>query len=170
MTNRVSGRSIHSAILEKRVVGDVVTRFELYQSIVLPRPLHDVFPFFAAPENLEQLTPPWLHFRIRSALPIVMSAGVSIDYRLRLHGIPLGWTSEITVWEPPNRFVDEQRRGPYRLWRHEHLFEACNGTTIASDRVSYALWGGRIMDRLLVRRDLDRIFAYRHQQLRAHFG
>ena len=147
-----------------------MTRFELHTSIVLPRTLDEVFPFFAAPENLEKLTPPWLHFQIRSALPIVMMAGVSIDYRLRLHGVPLGWTSDITVWEPPYRFVDEQRRGPYRLWRHEHLFEERDGSTIASDRVGYALWGGRIMNRLWVRRDLDRIFAYRHEQLRAYFG
>ena len=147
-----------------------MTHFELHTSIVLPRPLDEVFPFFAAPENLEKLTPPWLHFRILSTLPIEMSAGASIDYRLRLHGVPLKWTTDITAWEPPYRFVDEQRRGPYRLWRHEHRFEESDGSTIASDRVCYALWGGWVMNRLWVRRDLDRIFAYRHEQLRAQFG
>ena len=147
-----------------------MTRFEMRTSIVLPRPLAEVFPLFAAPENLEKLTPPWLHFQIRAALPGEMSVGLTIDYRLYIRGIPLRWTSEIVAWEPPYRFVDEQRRGPYRLWRHEHLFAEQDGATVATDHVCYALWGGRVIDRLFVRKDLNRIFTYRHEQLRAVFG
>ena len=147
-----------------------MTIFELNRTIRLPCPLGDVFPFFADPINLQYLTPSWLHFRICSDLPITISIGITIDYRLRLHGVPIRWTSEISVWEPPFKFVDEQRRGPYRLWIHEHTFEEQDGHTTASDRVRYALWGGRVVQRLLVRRDLDRIFTYRHEQLRARFG
>ena len=147
-----------------------MTRFELHQTIQLPCPLDEVFAFFADPENLQYLTPAWLHFQLRSPLPLTMRAGTTIDYRLRLHGLPIGWTSEITVWEPPVRFVDEQRRGPYRAWIHEHTFAAQGDQTLALDRVQYDVWGGRLIDRVLVRRDLDRIFAYRHAQLRARFG
>ncbi len=150
--------------------GTTVTIFEFRKTIALPRPLEDVFPFFADPKNLQRLTPPWLHFQIRSCLPTVMATGTTIDYRLRVHGIPLGWTSEITAWEPPHKFVDEQRWGPYRRWIHEHTFEEKDGRTTATDLVRYALWGGRVINSLFVQRDLDHIFTYRHEQLHTLFG
>ena len=139
-------------------------------SIRLPQPLSRVFPFFADARSLERLTPPWLRFEILTPGPIRIAAGTRIDYRLRLHGVPIRWQSEITAWSPPTLFVDEQRRGPYRLWVHEHRFEERGGTTVAEDFVRYAVRGGRIVDRLFVRRDLDRIFRYRRERLRHLFG
>jgi len=137
----------------------------LERSTVVRRPLDEVFAFFADAANLERLTPPWLAFSIASDLPIPMAEGVLIDYRIKVHGLPLSWQSEITAWEPPHRFVDEQRRGPYRIWHHEHLFEADHsGGTRAIDRVDYAVW----LDPLVhpfVARDLKKIFDYRQTQL-----
>jgi ligand-binding SRPBCC domain-containing protein len=80
------------------------------------------------------------------------------------------WQSEITVWEPPHRFVDEQRKGPYRLWRHEHRFEPRDGGTLATDHVQYAVWLDWLVHPLLVRRDVERIFAFRQEKLREKFG
>jgi ligand-binding SRPBCC domain-containing protein len=97
--------------------------------------------------------------------PIEMKPGTRIDYRLRLHGIPLRWQSEITTWEPPHRFVDQQRRGPYPLWVHEHTFLEQYGGTLARDHVEYKVPGGSLINRLLVRPDLEKIFKYRHQRL-----
>ena len=97
----------------------------------LPRPLGEVFSFFADAGNLELLTPPQLNFNILTPRPLEMRVGLLIDYRLRVRGIPLRWQSEITAWEPPPRFVDEERLGPYRLWQHEHLFEERDGGTVA---------------------------------------
>jgi len=140
----------------------------------LPLPPEDVFPFFAEARNLEKITPPWLSFRVLGQRPPEMGAGTVIDYRLRLHGLPLRWQSEITVWDPPRRFVDVQRRGPYRLWEHEHLFLPRDGGTLVQDRVRYAVPGGPLLapvvERLLVRPDLERIFAYRRQRLKQIFG
>lgn len=144
--------------------------FELHSSVTLPRPLDAVFPFFSDARNLERLTPPWLRFSVLTPGPIEMRPGATIDYRLRLRGVPLRWRSEITVWEPPFRFVDEQRRGPYRLWIHEHRFEEVDGRTLARDDVRYAVPGGWLADRLLVRRDLQRVFEYRRAVLRDLFG
>jgi ligand-binding SRPBCC domain-containing protein len=138
-------------------------RLESQQTLSLPR--SEVFPFFADALNLEAITPPWLRFRIVTRSPIVMRRGTLIDYRLRLRGIPVRWTSEITAWEPPSRFVDEQRRGPYRRWIHEHTFAEHDRQTVMCDRVDYLVPGGRLVERLLVERDLERIFAYRKARI-----
>ena len=129
------------------------------------RPREEVFPFFANARNLEAITPPLVRFAILTPGPIEMRVGLRIDYQLRVRGMPLRWQSEITAWEPPHRFVDEQRRGPYRVWIHEHTFEERDGGTLALDRVRYAVPGGNLIDRLLVRPQLRQIFAYRQTKL-----
>ena len=135
----------------------------------ITRTPEEMFPFFADPGNLEQLTPPWLHFHIVSPA-VEMRAGARIDYRLRIHGIPLTWQSEITVWEPPFRFVDVQTRGPYRAWIHEHTFESRNGGTLMRDHVQYAVTGGALVRKLVVAPDLEKIFNFRRVRLESIFG
>jgi ligand-binding SRPBCC domain-containing protein len=129
-----------------------------------------VFGFFADPRNLDRLTPPWLHFEMRTREPVAMGAGTLLDYRLRLHGIPVRWQSRIIVWEPPYRFTDEQTKGPYALWRHEHRFDERGGGTLVKDDVEYAVPGGRFVQKLLVAPDLERIFKYRHEALEKSFS
>jgi ligand-binding SRPBCC domain-containing protein len=136
----------------------------------LPRPRAALVPFFADAANLERLTPPWLSFRILTPSPIEMKPGALIDYRLRIRGVPLRWRTRIAVWEPPERFVDEQVRGPYRRWIHEHSFFERDGGTLCRDDVRYAVPGGALVDRLLVRPDVERIFAFRRQVLAKLFG
>jgi len=131
---------------------------------VVKRPLGEVFEFFAQAENLERITPPWLSFRVLTPGPIEMGSGTLIDYRLRLHGLPVRWTSRIELWEEERRFIDEQVQGPYRVWRHLHEFVPVGRSTRVRDRVEYALPCGRLGELLglsVVRRDLVRIFAYR---------
>jgi ligand-binding SRPBCC domain-containing protein len=94
-----------------------------------------------------------------------MEVGALIDYRIHWRGLPMRWRSEISVWEPPHRFVDRQVRGPYRLWHHEHHFAERDGGTEISDQVRYAVWGGALIERLFVRRDVEAIFDYRRQRL-----
>lgn len=143
--------------------------FQLERSSLLPFPRERVFDFFSRAENLELLTPPWLSFRILTPKPIQMCEGALIEYRLRLHGIPLPWRSEITVWDPPYRFVDEQRFGPYRKWVHEHRFTETDGGTLVEDHVEYAVLGGSLVNKLFVAPDVNRIFDYRQQQLQEIF-
>ena len=130
-------------------------------------PLDETFAFFADAWNLERITPPLLRFRIVTPAPIAMRAGTLIDYSLRLRGIPLRWRSEITAWDPPHGFTDVQLRGPYRKWVHRHEFRAEKGGTRVEDHVRYAVPGGALVDRLIVRPDLVRIFAYRREAIRA---
>lgn len=145
--------------------------FRLEVDQVVPAPLDQVFAFFSDAANLEAITPPFLKFRILTPRPIQMRVGAIIDYTLRLHGIPVRWRSEITAWEPGVRFVDEQRKGPYRLWVHEHRFNALpDGRTQISDRVRYAVPGGALVAKCLVRPRLDQIFDYRRQAVERHFA
>ena len=131
----------------------------------LPVPAERAFAFFADAHNLEAITPPWLRFRVLTPGAIEMRPGALIEYRLRLHGIPLSWLTRIEVWEPPHRFVDVQLNGPYALWEHTHTFAPDGADAVViSDRVRYALPLGRLGElarRLFVRRDLDRIFDHR---------
>jgi ligand-binding SRPBCC domain-containing protein len=139
----------------------------------LPRPIEEVFAFFADAHNLDILTPPWLHFRILTPYPIEMCQGATIAYRLRWRGVPLSWRTEISLWEPPSRFIDRQVDGPYRQWVHEHRFEARDGGTLMRDRVDYAVPGwllAPLVARLLVGPDVRRIFCYREAKMRELFG
>lgn len=139
----------------------------------IPRPRAEVFDFFSKAENLDFLTPPWLHFRILTPLPIAMHCGTLIRYRIRWRLVPVGWTTEIKVWDPPFRFVDQQLKGPYRLWHHTHAFEETADGTRMTDEVRYALpWGplGSLAHACIVRRDLEAIFDYRYQQVAKQFS
>ncbi len=129
----------------------------------VPQPLADVFSLFADAFQLEAITPPWLNFQVVTPRPIEIREGTLIDYRLRLHGIPIRWRSEISTWEPPYRFVDEQRKGPYRRWYHEHTFEEHKGGTLCRDRVEYDVPGGWAVNRFFVAPDVKRIFEYRRE-------
>ena len=155
-----------------------MTIFEHNSSVWLPRPLEEVFAFFSDAHNLEILTPPWLRFEVLTPRPIDLAVGVTIDYRLRVRGLPIRWRSEIAAWEPPHRFVDKQIRGPYRLWDHEHLFREDRGGTLAEEfppSLSFlaslnAVPGGSLVNRLFVAKDVEKIFAFRSEKLWELFG
>jgi ligand-binding SRPBCC domain-containing protein len=136
----------------------------------LPQPRSKMFAFFSDAQNLDLITPPWLHFRTITPGSGEMRPGMVMDHRLRIHGFPLRWRSEITEWDAPVRFVDQQVRGPYRLWIHEHRFEEREGGTLMHDRVRYAVLFDFLIHRFFIRHDIERIFAYREKKLREIFA
>lgn len=140
---------------------------------VIPMPRSEVFAFFSAAANLDALTPPFLHFRILTPMPIAMRTGAQLDYQLSLFGVPLRWRTRITDWTPDERFVDEQERGPYALWRHTHTFEARGNTTLMRDVVEYSVpFGpiGAVAHVLFVKRTLARIFDFRRDAIVRELG
>jgi ligand-binding SRPBCC domain-containing protein len=144
-------------------------RTVLHEETVVPASLDETFAFFSDAANLERLTPPWLNFRIRTPMPVTMRQGLEIDYRIVLHGLPIPWRSRIDAWEPGVRFVDRQVLGPYRWWHHEHRFEAVAGGTRVIDHVEFVP-RMRWLTGPLVRRDVQRIFAFRKDELARLFA
>ncbi len=143
--------------------------YTLERHQIIDRPLADVFSFYAKPGNLALITPSWLGFRIVTPGELVMRPGLLIEYRVHPLRVPQRWVSEITEYDPPHRFVDEQQHGPYASWHHEHTFAATSsGGTAIADRVTYSLpFGplGRIAHALFVGRQLASIFDYRDRKV-----
>ena len=136
--------------------------------MTLPLGREEVFAFFAEAQNLERITPPELRFRIISPAPIEIAAGTLINYRLNLFGLSFTWCSQISRWDPPHSFVDEQLKGPYSFWHHTHTFAESSEGTAIGDRVLYRLplWPLSEIGLPLVKLQLKRIFAYRQQAIR----
>ena len=145
----------------------------LEQEQLVPRPRREVFAFFADATNLERITPPWLHFEIRSPQPIAMRAGATIDYQLSLFGLKFPWRTLIESFDPESGFVDVQTEGPYRSWRHSHAFSDAPAGTLVRDRVEYEVpFGpfGELARRLFVARQLRRIFDFRRAAIEEAFA
>jgi len=150
-----------------------MSKHTIRREIWLPHSREEVFEFFSAARNLEQITPPLLKFEVLTPEPIPMGEGTLIDYRLRVHGLPLRWRTKITRWNPPYQFADIQLKGPYKLWDHTHTFLEENGGTRMIDEVVYELpFGplGDIVHALSVRRDVEEIFRYRNSVIGTLFA
>lgn len=151
------------------IVKDPVVGYRLKAKQFLPYTREQIFGFYGDARQLESITPPWLKFQIVTPLPIVMKQGTLIDYKIRLHGLPLRWRTEIALWEPPYRFVDQQLRGPFRRWYHTHTFIEQPGGTLVDDDVHYVVPLGSIVHELFVKRDVRRIFEFRYEALARQF-
>ena len=144
----------------------------LHATLWVPAPIDRIFPFFADAGNLNQLTPSTLGFQILTPAPLVMREGLLIDYKISLHGLPMRWRTRICAWHPQGhspRFTDEQIKGPYALWIHEHTFAPKEGGTLCKDVVRYAHWGGPITEKLIVRPQLSEIFRFRTDKMQELF-
>lgn len=148
--------------------------FRLNAVQTLPRPVEEVFPFFANAHHLESITPEFLRFRVLTPAPIDMRAGTEIRYKLKVRGFPISWRATILDWDPPHRFIDNQDAGPYALWRHTHSFTPAAGgrATICKDEVLYKPKGwllAPLINRLVVQRDIITIFRHRFKKLEERF-
>lgn len=145
--------------------------FELRCELWMPRERGEIFPFFADAFNLARITPPELGFIVKTPPPINIQTGTVIDYTIRWLGIPLKWRTLIEAYEPPVRFVDTALKSPYALWHHTHTFEPVRGGTLCVDVVKYRIpFGpvGRMMNAIMVRRQLEHIFTYRQAKLQEY--
>jgi ligand-binding SRPBCC domain-containing protein len=145
----------------------------IFQSkTILNSNIDTVFEFFCKAENLQKLTLPSLNFKILNDLPIEMKKGAFIDYQIKLYGIPVKWKTEITAWNPPFEFEDTQLKGPYKLWRHSHMFKSLGDKTEMTDIVKYNPKGwpfNSLLNKFFVRSEIEKIFNYREQKISSIF-
>ncbi len=146
----------------------------LKQEQFLPITLDEAWQFFASPRNLNEITPDDMVFEIVSELPDSMYAGLLINYRLKpMFNIPLDWCTEITHIKEKEYFVDEQRKGPYRIWHHEHHFRAVDGGVFMTDLLHYDIGKsvlGWIAGKLFLHKKVKAIFDYRRNKLQTIFN
>ena len=149
--------------------------FSLHSVQRVPASLKDVWAFFSDAKNLAAVTPPDLNLKVTNKVyGETVYAGQVMTYTVKpLLGIPLAWMTEITHVQAPDYFVDEQRKGPYTLWHHQHHFKAIEGGVEMTDLVHYRLpfgFVGNLANTLLVKKELGKIFAYRYGKIVELFG
>ena len=149
--------------------------YSLYSRQKVPASLEEVWRFFSDSSNLLQVTPPHLNLKVTNEVyGETVYAGQVMTYNVKpVLGIPLAWMTEITHVEPLKYFVDEQRKGPYKLWHHQHHFKAIEGGVEMIDIVHYRLplgFLGSIANTLLVKKELEKIFLFRYQRIIELFG
>lgn len=141
----------------------------------IPASIEEVWNFFSDPGNLHRITPPYMKFQVISNEKADrIYKGQLIEYKVRpILGIPLYWKTEITEVKDKALFIDEQRKGPYKRWRHQHLFKEIPGGVEMTDLVHYSppLWLiGRMANSLFLKRQLNQIFRFRYQKVEEIFG
>lgn len=132
----------------------------------------EIWPFFCDEKNLEVLTPKHLSFHVKGKNTETIGMNTLINYRIRLRGIPMNWTSRIGEWDPPREFSDEQVSGPYKSWLHSHKFTPLAGGTLMTDIIRFRVpggWPGRLVGLMHVKKEVEKIFSYRRKQIRATF-
>ncbi len=140
----------------------------LHYEQVVPLPLDEAFKFFADPYNLLKISPENINLRVKNKERVEMRKGAIIHYQIRWLGLPLGWETDIEEYDPPKRFIDNQRGGPYKKWHHVHTFVEEGPNTRIIDDVLYEMpFGpiGRLVEKLIVRKQIEGIFEYRRTKL-----
>jgi ligand-binding SRPBCC domain-containing protein len=147
--------------------------YELTDSFIVRADLSQAWKFFGTASNLPLITPKWLGFTVVTPHMRPIENGTKLDYTIRWMGLKLKWRTLIIDWDAPRQFIDLQTKGPYTLWHHQHTFEAHAEGTLCRDRVIYKLpvaFLGRLVQRLVVRRQLLAIFRYRREIIGKHLG
>jgi ligand-binding SRPBCC domain-containing protein len=140
----------------------------------LPLSIEKTWEFFSNPHNLLTITPPFLNLKVTNEVfGEEVYAGQIISYKVKpMAGIAMSWVTEITHLEKQKMFVDEQRKGPYKLWHHQHHFKSIQGGTEMTDIVHYHLPFGLVGGAAhpIVKTKLVEIFTYRFNKINELFG
>ena len=144
--------------------------YKLYKEQLITSDIETVWDFFSSPGNLDIITPKNMGFDIKTPKPLPkMHQDQIIEYTVRpILNLPIFWRTKITEVDDKKSFVDEQIKGPYRLWRHKHTFKETNKGILMSDDLQYALpFGpiGQIAHTIFVKGRLQEIFDYRYEQV-----
>ncbi len=146
----------------------------LQQQQFLPVSLEKAWNYFSSPHNLNELIPDDITLKIISHVPEKMYEGLILNYKVSpILNIPLNWCTEITHVRELHYFIDEQRKGPYKMWHHEHHFKEAPGGVDMIDILHYDIGKGifgSVAGKLFVHKKVKQIFEYRRKKLETMFG
>lgn len=135
--------------------------------------LDNLWKFISSPKNLSKITPSYMDFKILSKVPNEMYEGLIISYTVKpILGVKMNWVTEITHIKDRKYFVDEQRKGPYKMWHHEHILIETDNGIIMKDIISYIPpFGvlGQILNVFFIKKQVEGIFKYRTEVLNKIF-
>ena len=149
--------------------------YQFHREQKLPATVKEVWEFISSPGNLKEITPDYMGFDIVTPQnPRDMHPGMIIIYKVSpLLNKKMKWVTEITQMKEKEYFVDEQRKGPYKMWHHEHKITPIENGVLMTDLVTYQPpMGliGNLANRFVIRKKLDEIFSYRKKVLEEIFG
>jgi len=148
--------------------------YQLKRTQLVKTDLETCWDFFSSPNNLQKIMPAYMGFKVLTTQPAKVYEGLIIAYTVSpVLRIPLGWITEITHIEDRRFFVDEQRKGPYRIWHHEHHFEEVEGGVLMTDIVTYVMpfgFLGKFAHWLFVKKQLNGIFEFRNKVVEELFA
>jgi len=141
----------------------------------IPIDLKKAWDFFSQPDNLKLITPDYLNFRILSKSDAgEMYPGMIITYTLSpLFHISINWATEISQVKEYKYFIDNQIKGPYKIWHHEHHFKETEQGVEMRDILYYEIpygFVGRFLHKLIIGKKVNEIFNYREQKIKELFG
>lgn len=149
--------------------------FQFKKTQKIPASIDEVWDFISSPNNLKDITPAYMDFKVTSKNRFEkMYAGMIITYIVKpVLGIPLRWMTEITKVKDKEYFVDEQRYGPYKMWHHQHFLFEIEGGVLMEDIVTYIPpfgFLGTIANSLFIEKQLKQIFDFRTEAVDKKFG
>lgn len=132
------------------------------RQVIVHAPVEVVFGFHERDDALPLLSPPFPPVRV-----VQRTGGIDRGARveLRLGGL-VRWVAVHTAFERNRLFVDEQVEGPFRQWVHRHEFEALGSDTRLTDRITYTVPGGALVNHIaagLMTPGLWQMFRHRHR-------
>ncbi len=146
-------------------------RDELFQrSVRIERPAAEVFAWHERPGAFERLCPPWERVEVTARAGGIRD-GARVSLRTKIGPVWVRWEIEHRDYIAGRQFRDVLLRGPFARWEHLHLIEPAGaGACVLTDEIRYRLpfgWLGRWGGAAFTRRQLERMFTYRHAVTKA---
>ncbi|QQS40789.1 MAG: SRPBCC family protein [Acidobacteriota bacterium] len=132
-------------------------------------PPEKVFGFHELPDAFERLIPPWENITVIQKAAISKVGSRAIIEQKLFGLIPSRLVAEHIAYDPPRMFEDVQISGPFSQWRHKHIVRPEGSGSLLVDDIDYEPPGwfvGRLLDPLLVRPKLEKLFEFRHKVTR----
>lgn len=112
-----------------------------------------------------RLIPPWEHVAVLERDRPIADGAVA-DLLIGRWSLSFRWKLVHDQVIPGRQFIDFQVKGPFKSWRHTHLFVPDGeDASYLEDKIEYELPFGEVGRRLgqwKVERKLTRLFDYRH--------